>query len=215
MRLYLSSFRVGAAGDALVAMVDQPARAAVVANAMDAAPPEVRREAVELELAALRDLGLDAMELDLRNYVDDGPRLAADLTGFQLLWVRGGNVFVLRSAMARSHADDIVRDVLARDALVYGGYSAGPCALGPSLRGLEEVDDPTAVTVAYGDGAEVVWDGIGVLDRAFVPHVASPEHPESAACDRLAAGLRAQGIAHWALRDGQVLVVDGGEVALC
>ncbi len=214
MRLYLSSFRVGAASDALVGMVDPPGRAAVVANAMDAATPDVRREAVELEVAALRDLGLDPVELDLRNYVDDGPRFATDLVGFQLLWVRGGNVFVLRHALARSRGDDAVRDLLARDALVYGGYSAGPCVLAPTLRGLEHVDDPADVAAAYGDGAQVVWDGLGVLDRAFVPHVDSPDHPESAFCDQIAARLRTRGVAHWALSDGEVLVVEGASTTL-
>ncbi len=116
------------------------------------------------------------------------------------MWVRGGNTFDLRRAMAASGGDDAIVDLIANDRAVYGAYSAGCCVLAPSLRGLELVDDP-------GDPAR--FDGLGVLDRPFVPHCASPGHPETKACDRLAAHYTDSGIAHHALRDGQALVVDG------
>ena len=61
MRLYLSSFRMGDHPEHLVALVGGDGRRSVViANAMDNAPPDVRRGSVELELAALADLGLGA-----------------------------------------------------------------------------------------------------------------------------------------------------------
>jgi dipeptidase E len=39
--------------------------------------------------------------------------------------------------------------------------------------------------------------------------VRSPSHPESAACDTVSATYAAAGQPHWALRDGEVLLVDG------
>jgi len=69
VRLYLSSFRMGDHPEHLMGLVGGDGRRKVViANAMDDAPPEVRRAGVELELAALADLGVDAAELDLRDY---------------------------------------------------------------------------------------------------------------------------------------------------
>ena len=56
--------------------------------------------------------------------------------------------------------------------------------------------------------------GLGLLDRLFVPHVDSPEHPETGACTAVSHSLTAAGVAHWAVRDGQVLVVDGGAPTL-
>ena len=54
MRLYLSSFRMGDHPELLVALAGADyRRRVVIANAMDDAPPEVRRAGVELELAAL------------------------------------------------------------------------------------------------------------------------------------------------------------------
>jgi dipeptidase E len=111
-----------------------------------------------------------------------------------------------RYALAESGADALLVDLLRDDALVYGGYSAGPCVLGPSLRGLELVDEPEAVEATYG--AKPVWEGLGVLNFAIVPHVDSPDHPETERCNALAEHFRAEGVPHRTLRDGEVLVID-------
>lgn len=208
MRLYLSSFRMGDHPEHLAALVGKDGRRAVViANAMDDAPPDVRRAGVELELAALADLGFDAAELDLRGYFDQEQRLRHDLDGVCLAWLRGGNVFMLRYALFRSGADTVFRDLLAADALVYAGYSAGPCVLSPSLRGLELVDDADAVTRIYG--SQPLWDGLALLHEAFVPHFQSPGHPETAAIELVVTRYRAEGIAYRTLHDGQALLVNG------
>jgi dipeptidase E len=95
-------------------------------------------------LAELGELGFDAAELDMRDYFKDQERIRGDLAGVALAWLRGGNVFMLRYALRRSGGHTVFCSLLARDALVYAGYSAGSCALSPSLRGLETVDDADA-----------------------------------------------------------------------
>jgi hypothetical protein len=103
VRLYLSSFRMGDHPEHLAALVGEGGRhAVVIANAMDDAPAGVRRSGVERELAALTDLGFDAVELDLRDYFGQERRLRRDLAGVALAWLRGGNVFMLRFALFRS-----------------------------------------------------------------------------------------------------------------
>jgi dipeptidase E len=213
VRLYLSSFRMGDHPEHLVALVGPGSRRAVViANAMDDAPPDVRRAGAELELAALAGLGFHAAELDLRDYLTHQQRLHRDLAGVGMAWLRGGNVFMLRYALYRSGADTVFRELLAADALVYAGYSAGPCVLSPSLRGLELVDDADAVTRIYG--GPPVWDGLGLLKEAFVPHYQSPGHPETTAIEQVVARYRAAGAAHRPLRDGQALLVHGPDTAI-
>ena len=201
MRLYLSSFRMGDHPERMLELLE-PGPAAVIANSMDAALPEVREGAVERELDALADLGLDPEEVDLRRH---DPSI---LERYALLWLRGGNVFALRNALARSGADAVVDDLVRGDHVVYAGYSAGPCVLGPTLRGFELVDDVAAVD-------DPVWEGLGILDFVVVPHVDSPDHPESEACGRLAEHYRATGVPHRTLRDGQALVIANGRVELC
>ena len=213
MRLYLSSFRMGDHPEHLVALAGEDGRRKVIiANAMDDAPADVRRAGVEPELAALADLGLDAAELDLRDYFGQEQRLRHDLAGVCLAWLRGGNVFMLRYALYRSGADVVFRDLLAADALVYGGCSAGACVLSPSLRGLELVDDADAVTRTYG--SQPVWTAWRCSRRRFAPHYRSPGHPGTAAIELVVARYRAEGIANCTLHDGQVLLVEGPDTVI-
>jgi dipeptidase E len=209
MRLYLSSFRMGERPDRLRGLVPGAAgRALVVANAVDAQPAAERAAGVAREVEALGALGFVPEESDLREYFGaEAGVLASALGGAELLWLRGGNAFVLRAALALSGADAVLSGLLRDDAVAYGGYSAGGCVLAPSLRGLEACDDPAAVQHAYG--RPVVWDGLGLLPYAFVPHVDSPGHPESQVLGEVAERYRADGTPYLALRDGQALVVDG------
>lgn len=207
MRLYLSSFRLGDHPEHLVRLTGEGTRVAVVANSIDGAPAEIRRDGVQRELDDLTRLGLRPHELDLRDLAGAGDVEAA-LDGVDAVWVRGGNSFVLRVAMARSGADAVLADAIRRDTLVYAGYSAGPCVLAPSLRGLELVD-PVEDVARVWPGEDIVWEGLGVLDRAFVPHWSSPGHPETEMIDDVVARYDADGTPYWKVRDGQVVVVDG------
>ncbi len=217
MRMYLSSFRTGDHPEQMLALLADPASTvdvAVIANALDALPAEERRAAVEQEVEALTGLGLRPVEVDLRACFGlSVARTAAALSRFPLVWVRGGNVFVLRQALARSGADEVLTGLLRRDAVVYAGYSAGACVLAPDLHGLEQCDDLQAVHTAYGDRARL--DGLALLDYVVVPHIDSPGHPESEILGAVADRYRAEGIAHRTLRDGEAIVIDGGSTRIC
>jgi dipeptidase E len=212
VRLYLSSFRLGDHPEHLVRLAGAGARVAVVANSIDGAPADVRRDGVQRELDDLTGLGLRPHELDLRDLATAGEVRAA-LDDVAAVWVRGGNTFVLRVAMRRSGADSVLTDAVRRDSLVYAGYSAGPCVLAPSLRGLELVDPVDDVEEVW-PGADIVWEGLGVLDRAFVPHWSSPDHPETELVDKVLARYDADGTPYWKLSDGQVLLGEGESVTL-
>lgn len=207
MRLYLSSFRIGDHPERLLPLIRPNARVAVIANSVDMGDQARRAAGVEYEIGELHKLGLGATELDLREYFGRGDDLATELLRYDLLWVRGGNTFMLRHALAQSGADALIKDLLARDVIAYRGYSAGVCVLTPSLRGLEVVDDPGAVQTTYGVPAR--WDALGVLSYWFVPHYRSPGHPETERCERLAEHYEASGLPHKRLRDGQTIVIDG------
>ena len=212
MRLYLSSFRMGRCPERLRDLVRDGRRAVVIANAIDVYPSSDRAAGVRRELDALEALGFDATELDLRDYFDGQP-IVDELRGHDLVWVRGGDVFTLRHSLSKSGADVALVRLLEIDGIAYGGYSAGISVLAPTLRGLEAVDDPAWLRTLYG--VEPIWDGLSLLDYCIVPHVSSPDHPESAACDRVAASYRASRTAHRTLRDGDVLVIDGHTEHLC
>lgn len=195
MRLYLSSFRIGDHPDRLLALAGSGRRLALVANALDTTMSEVRHAGVEQERFELDALGFDVTEADLRD-----PEAIRILRAVDVAWVRGGNVFVLRRALADSGADSVLVELITSDAIVYAGYSAGACVLAPSLDGLEVVDDITAV-------ADPIRRGMAVLDRPVVPHIDSPGHPETRDCDSVSAEYTRRGLEHWALRDGEVLLI--------
>ena len=209
MRLFLASYRFGAHYDRLAGLIGAPGPVAVIPNACDAWPA-LWQGAVTSDLVPLRRLGFRPDVLDLREYVGRTAELERRLRDYPLLWVRGGNTFVLRAQFSRSAADLVIPQLLAEDALVYAGYSAGSCLLTPDLHGLDAVDDPAEVHPTCGIAPQ--WDGLGLVDHRIVPHVRSPDTDPSGDCDRLAAGYRAEGVAHWALTDDDAVVVDGERV---
>lgn len=210
MRLYLSSLGIGdRAGSLLTLLGGHSAagiRAAIIENALDAVSTEARdiyrREAYD-PAHELASLGIAGTPLDLRDHFSDPDGLRARLSQFDLVWVTGGNAFVLRRAMKQSGFDDVITDMLERDEIVYGGFSAGAVVAAPDLEGIHLMDDPDEVPAGYG--AEVVWDGLGLIDHAVVPHYRSP-HPESAAADLAVRHLMSRGLRYRALRDGEAIV---------
>jgi dipeptidase E len=209
VRLYLSSYELGDRPELLSALVRGARRGWVIANALDGLDEDRRQRDTVRQVAALATLGLTARDLDLREH--DTATIAAAFGAPDFVWVRGGNVFTLRAAMARSGLDELVVRGLRTDAFVYAGFSAGACVLAPSLRGLERCDPPEQCAAVYGAPQ---FDGLGVLDRSVVPHLASPGHPETEVLAEVAARYDRVGQSYWALRDGQALVVDGDEAAV-
>lgn len=206
MRLYLSSFRLGNQPRALLNLLDGCTRTALILNADDYKTPADREASLQRELAELRAIGLDPTEIDLRHYFGRESDLRTLLIGFDLVYVRGGNVFILRRAMRQSGADRVLTELLAQDAVVYAGYSAGACMLGPTLRGIQgDEDDPGVVPEGYDDA--VIWEGLGLVRFAFAPHCVAES---GAAGATLAVDYYIDHhIPFIALRDGQALVVDG------
>lgn len=206
MRLYLSSYRVGDRAGSLLALLGSGKRAALIENALDLYSDEARemhRREVYDPAAELNSLGIASTRLDLRQYFGRTEALADELSHYDLVWVVGGNTFVLRRAMKASGFDDVITGMLDNDEIVYGGFGAGAAVAAPALRGMHLFDDEGEVP--HGYDAETVWDGLGLIDHSIVPHYRSP-HPETAAAERVARHLSGQGLRYRALRDGEVIV---------
>ncbi len=206
MRLYLSSYRIGDRAGSLLALLGNGRHAAVIENALDNISPLARdlyRTEAYDPVSELGSLGIVATPLDLRDYFGDPKGLRAKLSQFDLVWVTGGNAFVLRRAMKQSGFDDVIVDMLDSDEIVYGGFSAGAVVAAPSLEGIHLMDDPDESPLGYD--REIVWDGLGLIDHAIVPHYRSP-HPESASAERAVRHLCGRGLRYRALRDGDVIV---------
>ena len=71
MRLYLSSYRTQDTAGDLLDLAGGPCRAVVISNAVDMIPPAERQayaRKIHDPVVELRDAGLDAEGLDLRDY---------------------------------------------------------------------------------------------------------------------------------------------------
>lgn len=208
MKLYLSSFRVGDETETLKSWLEGTAKkVGYIPNAVDftTMPPANRVKNIKFDLDQLASLGLNAEVLDLRDYFGKKSELSQKLDEIDMVWVSGGNTFVLRQAMRLSGFDELIDDLIKRKNFVYGGYSAGCCVLSPSLETLKIVDEPN--DHPYEGFDEIIWDGLGLIDYAFMPHYDS-DHPET---DDIALEIREcekNNIPYKAVRDGEVVLVE-------
>ncbi len=147
-------------------------------------------------------------ELDLRMYFGKTKELEETLTGFGAVWCAGGNTFILRRAMKASGLDKLLIKRLNEDSIVYGGSSAGSCVTAPSLDGIQHGDrpGPDVVPHNYPDKA-TVWEGLNLVPYMIVPHCDSDWFKEEA--ENSIKHLKEHNIAFKALKDGQVIVING------
>ncbi len=206
MRLFLASHKFSGHEAEAKNLYKNCQKVALILNAQDTAEyAELRPQKVADELAIWQNLGVNAEELDLREYYDRPDALAEDFRQYDGVWARGGNCFELRMAMLKSGADKLIKKCLADDSIVYGGYSAGVCILGKTLQGLDLCDDITSVKKTHGS---LEWSGLGVTSYTIVPHFES-DHPESLDIDRVVDYLTQHNINYKTLRDDQVLLING------
>jgi dipeptidase E len=205
MKLYLSSYKLGMETEQLKRLLPLNKRTIYISNAGDSFTDlERKRRWEEGDIKDLSNLGLEVEHIDLRQYFGQQDRLRDEISEFGIIWVSGGNLFVLRQAFRLSGFDEIVKELARRTDILYGGYSAGACVLAPTLRGIDIMDDLSAKP--YGEEHETIWDGLGLIDYSIVPHYMS-DHPESEAAGKVVEFMIQNKIPFSAMRDGEVIIV--------
>jgi dipeptidase E len=205
MKLYLSSYRLGENPKALQQLVGRSGRAALVFNALDGSDAGRMRN-FERERGDIAALGFECSELDLRDYFGDFAGLRERLERVDLVWVVGGNTFVLARAMTESCFGAAIVDALVNDRLVYAGYSAGICVTGPDLDGCHLMDEPDVIPDGYSRDAQPTT--LRWLPWRIVPHWRS-DHDEAPLAELAVEHLLVAGLPFQTLRDGQAFVIDG------
>jgi len=208
MRLYLSSYKFGNYTEELVKLCPNNKKAGVIMNAVDWGDPERVIASLKNQMDVLKSLGFNPEQIDLRNYFDKPEELKKHLSSFGLIWVYGGNTFVLKRAYEQSGFDKIIKDMLQKDQIVYAGFSAGIVILSKSMKGLEIVDDSKIVPEGYKE--DFSWDGLGILDYHVAVHYKS-DHTESADIDKEIEYCKKNNIPYQTLKDGEVIVVNEEE----
>ncbi|WP_191621822.1 Type 1 glutamine amidotransferase-like domain-containing protein [Microbacterium caowuchunii] len=187
MRIYLSSYRLGRRAAALQCSGGD---ALIVMNALD--EYEQRLLSWDREVEDLARLGYRSKELDLREYwgARDGA-LRERLAAADLMWVVGGNAFVL----ARAATEAQLASALAESpGLVYAGYSAGACLTSIDLHGVHLMDDPSTQPTGYHPAMRA--ETLNLIGTRIIPHASSTGARAGAAY------LREQDLAFIELADG-------------
>lgn len=211
MKLYLSSYGLGNQPEKFTSLIGANKRTAIIANAWDLSTPEERAGGLPEKLEALRGLGLEPEELDLRDYFRRRELLEKKIKEFGTLWILGGNSFVLLRAMNMSGFTNCVVPLVIANEVVYAGYSAGVVTATPDLHGIELVDDPIPVPEGYNK--QTPWKGLSLIDFRIAPHYRS-NHPESEATEQVVKYFKDNKLPYKALRDGEALVINGKSLEL-
>jgi dipeptidase E len=156
-RLLLASWGIGALAD----FVGRPASEVRVAFVPTAAADFPDAEFLQADRARLRALGYRVTDLDL---VGLGPGEVADrLRDADVLYVTGGNTFMLLHHMRQSDLTALLPGALA-DGLLYVGVSAGAVVVGPDCEPVSEIDDLDAVPELESTA------GLGLVDCVVLSH---------------------------------------------
>ncbi len=207
MKFYLSSFRLGDKSKELFRLMPNNKKIAYIPNACDYTNIDwdKKNKWEKLDIESLENLGLNVEYLDLKEYFGKTDKLRKKLNEFGGVFVRGGNIFILRQAMKLSGFDKIFNEFLERDDFLYSGYSAGICVLAPNLKGFQIVDDPT--DKPYKELQKTIWEGLDFLDYIILPHYKS-NHPESADIDKEIEFCKKNNIPYKTLKDGEVIIIE-------
>ena len=212
MRLFLASNDLGNYANKLSEMAGSANRKTlVISNARDYKTPEARLETLNHDLAFLRAADLEPIELDLRPYFGKPEELRKYIKEYRpgLIFVMGGNLFMAATALHESGMDDIIREGLAADEFVYGGYSAGSMVAAKDLK--QYLDNYSKDNGRYDESIAVYGkactDGLGIIDEYVCPH--SDRDRFAKYCKEAVEKLPTRGLTPIELKDSDVFVIEG------
>jgi dipeptidase E len=171
MKLYLSSYRIPTPND-LEKLLGKPfnqTSVALIANAKDYYTERPRSCTVGDLVEYMENLGLSVDQVDLREF-ESSDSVKGALKAYDLIYVMGGNTYMLRYEMLRSGFDMVIKELLD-DGIVFGGYSAGALVAGLSIAGVELDDEPEFAE-------EVIKEGLNLVPFAILPHVDDPGYKD-------------------------------------
>lgn len=205
MKLYLSSYKFGNHPEKLTELAGSNKKVAVIMNAVDFGDKERQQNGLLAQIEKLNELGFEAKGLDLRNYFGKKDELKEYLKGIGMVWIHGGNAFILKRAFEQSGFDLLIKEFVINDQIIYAGFSAAVCMTAPTLRGTELVDDPNIVPEGYS--LDFNWDGLGFIPYNVAVHYQS-NHPESRLIEKEVEYFKEKDMPYKTLQDGEVIIVE-------
>lgn len=213
MKLYLSSYKVGNKADELRKWItEHNNKICLIANSRDVFPDGERKDlGIQSDTKDLEELGFEVELLDLRNYFGKKEELEKLFQRVQAFYAVGGNTFVLRKAMKLSGFDELLIQNANDPNYLYSGYSAGICLLSKDMQAVAIMDEPEVDP--YESGLPPIYQGIGFIDEAIIPHFES-DHKETEAATKAVNYCQEKGLPYITLHDGNVIIKNIDELVI-
>lgn len=173
MKLYISSQKLGRRTDLLVDLVGDNKNVVVIANALDDKSISHRKNRVNQEKELMKSIGFAPEELDLRQYINKQKELELLLKTKSLVWIRGGNTFLLSRIFEATGFDKIIVKLVKENKIVYGGYSAAALIASKGLLGTDIVDDINSIPIDYPKMSNL--RSLKLLQFYLIPHFGCQE----------------------------------------
>ena len=158
---------------------------------------EPRPDWVSRSLGEIEPFAEDITEVTLE---DDVP---TDLSGYDLVFVSGGNVLYLAYKLAETGFGEMLKKYIERGG-VYVGNSAGSIVLMESIEHFLEADGM--------GGAPGIYPGLGIVDYAIIPHMNHPKY--GPIVERAMQKYESEGKKVYPINDDQALLIDGSATNL-
>jgi|SRR3989338_1494927 len=119
--------------------------------------------------AFFQNKGFVVKDVDLNAFKKD--ELYKELQKHDIIFVAGGNCFVLLEKIRKSGFDKIINKLLDKG-VIYIGQSAGACVMGKSIEPIKLMDNPEISGISD-------YDGLGFVDFVFIPHYKNPKYQKT------------------------------------
>lgn len=161
MKLFLSSVRLPNSEEMVELFGDKSSLSvAIIPNAFDVYPKERQHKENSITKKKFEDAGFSVHVADIVEGNQDST--LKHIEGSDFVWVTGGNTFYLNYILRKSGIDKVLKNVIDQGT-VYGGQSAGAVIAGPTLYGIDYMDDKSKAP-------QVVLEGLNFVDFGVIPH---------------------------------------------
>ncbi|MDP3974255.1 MAG: Type 1 glutamine amidotransferase-like domain-containing protein [Candidatus Daviesbacteria bacterium] len=161
-RLFLASIAANSLDKAINLFPDKPRNKTRVAFIPTAADPYLDKGFVEEDRSKLEKMGFDVFDLDIKDKRRE--ELWEQLRSVDIIFVAGGNTFYLLNEVRKSDFDEEVKRLVHRERVLYIGSSAGSVLVGPDIKPVELLDDPSVATELQST------KGLNLIDFVVLPH---------------------------------------------
>lgn len=164
-KLFLTSIYL----NGIESLLEKPLNKIRMAYIPTAADPYKNKWFIEEDYQRLKKMGINYFVVDIKNKTES--QLLKELSGIDVLFIAGGNVFYLLEKTRKSRFDKAVQK-LVNQGVIYAGASAGAVLVCPTIEPMKYLDDPSKASNLKS------FTGLGLVDFVILPHYGNKKYAE-------------------------------------